>query len=125
MVQLAECDWKVDVERGPEWLYVRLHGPQDGNAEGAHVADRVWSLLQQQFTYRLVLEMDDVDILRSYLLGQLVLLQKRIAMHGGIMRLSGLSDSNRQVLRLSRLDQCFSQYDNRSDAVMGQPRKPR
>jgi len=125
MLDLA-LGWTMDVERGPDWLFVKLHGPDNGDAEGAQLADQLWSLMEQQFTYRLVLELDDVPMLRSGLLGQLVMLHKRIHTRGGILRLSGLSDENLLTLRVCRLDHAFSHYPTRENAVMGYvPTKPR
>ncbi len=119
-------EWTMDVERGPEWLFVRLHGPDNGEAEGTELANRVWAALEQHFTYRLVLELDDVSLLRSYLLGQLVMLNKRIHSHGGMLRLSGLSDVNLEALKACRLDHSFSRYATREHAVMTHsPAKPR
>jgi anti-anti-sigma factor len=119
-------EWTMDVERGPEWLFVRLHGPDNGEAEGTELANRVWAALEQHFTYRLVLELDDVPLLRSYMLGQLVMLHKRIHSHGGMLRLSGLSDVNLEALKACRLDHSFSRYATREDAVMTHsPAKPR
>ena len=119
-------EWTMDVERGPEWLFVRLHGPDNGEAEGTELANRIWALLEQHFTYRLVLELDDVALLRSYVLGQLVMLHKRIHSHGGMLRLSGLSNENLEALKACRLDHAFSRYATREDAVMSHgPTKPR
>ena len=119
-------EWTMDVERGPEWLFIRLHGPLDGEAEGIDLANRIWRTLEQQFTYRLVLELDDLDILRSCLLGQLVMLHKRIHDHDGMLRLSGLSENSLAALQACRLDHSFSRYRTREEAVMSHlPAKPR
>src|SRR5687767_15851729 len=82
MVQVC-TGWKLDVERGPDWLFVRLHGSPDADLEGEPLAEQLWSLLEQHFIHRLVVEMDDVPALRSSLIGQLVLLYKRIHLKGG------------------------------------------
>jgi anti-anti-sigma factor len=125
MLQLAP-GWSVETARGPDWLFVRLRGPDDGNSEGTNLADSLWSLLQQQLVRRLVVEMDDLPVVRSSTLGQLVVLNKRIHDHGGLMRLCGLSDAGQQAVQVSRLDGCFPSYRNREEAVMGyRPKKPR
>jgi anti-anti-sigma factor len=127
MLELAS-EWTVEVQRGPDWLFVRLHGPDDGDAEGTDLANRLWSMLEQHFTYRVVIELDDVPVLRSYLLGQLVMLHKRIHSRGGMLRLSGLSEDHLAALRACRLDHTFSRYPTREDAIMGTgyvPRQPR
>lgn len=117
MVQVSS-GWKLDVERGPDWLFVRLKGPPDGNAEEEPLVEQLWALLEQHFVNRLVVELDDVPAMRSYLIGQLVLLYKRLHERGGMLRICGLSDSQRQSLRTTRLDERFPCYKNRAEALM-------
>ncbi len=125
MVQIGE-GWELDVERGPDWLFVRPHFVSSQATETPLLAEQIWSLLKQNFTNRLVLELDQIRFLHSYLIGQLVWLHKRIHTQGGIMRISGLSTPNQEVLRISQLDGRFPQYLNREDAVMGyRPTQPR
>ena len=76
MVQAA-AGWELDVERGPDWLFVR---PRLANAQASdtpQLAEEIWALLEQNFSRRLVLEMDQVPLLYSHLIGQLVWLYKR------------------------------------------------
>jgi len=123
MFQLAP-GWRVEAERGPDWLFLRLHGVP-GSAEKSHLCDHLWSLVEQHLTYRVVLELDDLDLLKSVLLGELISLQKRIDSHDGVLRLCGLSQANRDVLAASKLNEIFPTYDDRHDAVMCTPKKPR
>jgi anti-anti-sigma factor len=113
-------DWDVEVDRGPDWLFMRLHpGKQDPDG----VADKLWSLADRHFIYRLVLEMNEVDMLPSRLMGQLVMLQKRVLQRDGALRLVGLKNDCAQALHFCRLDQALPSYDCREDAVMGQRRQ--
>jgi anti-anti-sigma factor len=124
MVQ-TDVGWRFDVDRGPDWVFVRLH-QDDSNLESDSLADKLWAVLEQSFTYRLVLELDEVPILQSYLIAQLVLISKRINSHGGLLRLCGLSPANQEVIRMCRLDGCLPHFFNRGDAVMGhRPMQPR
>ncbi len=126
--------WDFDVERGPDWLFVRprrLYGGE-GNMPGdagsaANFAEQVWTLLEQQFTHRLVLDLSEIDHLNSELVGQLVWLHKRIHTHDGLMRVCGLTDVHEDVLHACRLGGHFPRYHSREDAVMGhaRPRQPR
>ncbi len=118
MLEVAS-GWTFDVSRGPDWLFVRLHVPDDQWDDVRGLAESLWGLLQQQFTHRLVLELDELVCFPSALMGELVRLYKRIESHGGMMRLCGLSPANLEVLRVTRLERCFPHYDTRSDAVMG------
>ena len=83
--------------------------------------------MQQHFTYRLVLELDQIRLLTSRLIAQLVQLHRRIEEHGGVMRLCGLSPHNCEVLHTCRLDDRFMPYQDRQAAVMGceRPGRPR
>ncbi len=118
---------EFDVERGPDWLLVRITSLDQSEPGSLALADAVWSLLNQHFTYRIVLELDQVGVLNSFVIGQLVALYKRIREHDGVMRLCGLSTYNRQVLHTCRLDERLLPYQDRQDAVMAgrAPARPR
>jgi anti-anti-sigma regulatory factor len=125
--QALSADWELDVDRGPDWIFVRLRPGHDGLHDDFTLAERIWSLLAQSFTYRLVLELDRVPLLYSNLIAQMVLLSKRIHSHGGLLRLCQLSPENQQVIHVCRLDGCLPHYESRGAAVMGayRPMQPR
>lgn len=124
--------WEATIERGPDWLFLRLmdrsgeHGGL-GNEECADLAESVWEQIQQHFVTRVVLELDGVEMLHSRLIGQLVLLHKRLVAHGGILRICGLSPANEEALHSCRLDTRLPNYADRGEAVRGflRPRQPR
>lgn len=124
MVQAAQgCE--LDVERGPDWLFVRPHGESLRGHE-MELAEQVWHLLEQCTTHRLVLELDDLGPMVSSVIGQLILLHKRICAQGGLMRLCGLSPANERVLKTCRLSEYFPAYCDRNEAVMAsRPLQPR
>lgn len=111
--------WITEVDRGPDWLFVRLCAPASRDADVSALAEQTWDLMRQHFASRIVLELEDLPLLRSGFIGELVLLHKRVHSQGGIMRLAGLSDANQSVLRMMRLDDRFPQYHNRHEAVAG------
>jgi hypothetical protein len=126
--------WEVKVDRGPGWLWAKVCHPDPDCSDAPPLADELWSLLERHFVNRLLIELDDVDLLNSYLLGQLILLQKRIRQNGGLLRLSGLSSLNQEVLRTHNqevlrthgLEGYLPVYSNLGDAVTGCfPRRPR
>lgn len=123
MIEIAP-GWGLELDRGPHWLYVHLRVDPKATRE-APLAESIWSLLDQEFTYRLVLEMDETPILSSWVLGELVLLHKRIHSRGGLMRLCGLSEGATEIMRRHRLDTRLVIADDRTHAVMGRPRQPR
>jgi anti-anti-sigma factor len=118
---------ELDVDRGPDWLLVRVRGLDCASSELPPLADQLWSLAEQHFTYRVVLELDEVALLNSWLVGQLIALSKRVQEHDGVLRLCGLSPRNRRVLRTCSLDDHLPSFESRVDAVLGgfDPRLPR
>ena len=106
----------VDIDRGPDWYFVRLHR---SNVSAIGFAEAVYDLITREWCQRVIIELDELPILKSELVGQLVLLHKRLYTEGGAVRLCGASDDTQAVLKQSRLDDRFPQYANRVDAVMG------
>ena len=121
----SRCE--LEVQRGPDWLLVRIKGFDPDDLDAPPLAERIRRLLQQHFTYRLVLELDQAPLLNSPLIGQLLDLYRWIEEHDGVMRVCGLSPYNRQVLHACRLDQQLLPYRDCREAVMGSPhcRRPR
>jgi anti-anti-sigma factor len=125
LLELAP-EWAVEIDRGPDWLFIRLRPPAGPDAGEVPLAEMIWQRLEQSFCHRVVLELDDVRMLRSWMIGELIKLHKRLTATGGMMRLCGLSETNQDALRACRLDGRFPAYRNRTDAVMGhRPPQPR
>lgn len=125
LLELAP-DWTTEIDRGPDWLFIRLRPPAQGNTDEIPLAEMLWQKLEQSFCYRLVLELDDVAFLRSWMVGELIRLHKRVTTQGGMLRLCGLTPASNAVLKIARLDDRMPNYANRTDAVMGhRPAKPR
>ncbi|HVC96747.1 MAG TPA: STAS domain-containing protein [Pirellulales bacterium] len=126
MAELAQ-GWVADVERGPDWLFIRICPPPDGILDGTDLADTLWSLVERHFTYRLLLECDELARLDSTLVAQLLVLERRLHEHDGLLRLCGLSELNQQVLERCRLNGRFPSFRDRSHAVLGtsRPQRPR
>lgn len=118
--------WTIVLDHGPDWLFVRLQSDRADHSDRLEFADRVWQLMQQEFTNRVVVELDGLRVLTSLLVGELVSLHNRVDANEGLLRVSGLSDANQEVLRTLRAGDRFPQYGSREDAVMGhRPSKPR
>ena len=118
--------WELEVERGPDWLFVRPAAPADVDRNGSSLAESIWSVVKQHFVYRVVVECDHLERVTSGVVAQLVGLQRRLQKEGGTLRLCGLSDKNQEVLRLCRLDGLFPQFGSRSQAVLAhRPVQPR
>ena len=118
--------WTIDVDRGPDWLFVHLSPEHCSLEKDSAIAEPLWQLMQQHFAHRIVLELDDVDVLHSWLVGELVRLHKHVELQAGLMRLCGLSESNQRVLKAMHIADRFPHYETREAAVMaGRPRQPR
>jgi anti-anti-sigma regulatory factor len=126
-------EWTIDLERGPDWLFIRLRPPvreagarkRGGEVREFPLADKIFEKIEPSFCYRVVVELDDVR-LKSWMLGELVRLQKRIDEHGGTLRICGLSTQGEEALAACGLADRFPAYSSRHDAVMGhRPAKPR
>jgi len=118
LLELAP-EWSMELDRGPDWLFVKLQPPRGGDTGEIPLAEMIWQKLQQSFCHRVVLELDEVGYLRSWMIGELVRLHKRVTSSGGMVRLSGVSPEADTVLRICRLSDRFPAYRNRTDAVMG------
>jgi anti-anti-sigma regulatory factor len=109
----------MEVERGPNWLFVKLrsHGvPPD---KVPQIADRLWSIASRHFVYRLVLELDELEAMPSDLLGQLVLLQERLAQCDGALRICGLSPECEETMQDRQMETALPNHSTRTQAVMG------
>jgi anti-anti-sigma factor len=117
------CDmapsWELEVNRWLDWLFVAVRRPVQNAPEASSLAGRVWTLVEEQGAKRLVLELDEVDVLSAHLVGQLVVLRQRIASRGGVLRLSGLSPHNRKVLQVCGLEDDLPCYRTPKEAAQG------
>ncbi len=117
--------WELTVKRGPDSLWVKVGSPEGVSPE-SDLADQLWSLLEQHFVYRLVLDLSEIESLDRRLLGHLLALQRRIRHHVGLMRICGLSPVNQRLVESYGLNDRFPRYEDLEEAVMGSwPRNPR
>jgi hypothetical protein len=117
--------WEFEVERGPDWLFVRPRRPAKASPDSSVFADQVWLILEQHFSHRVVLEMGEVGRLDARLIDQLLELYDRIHAHDGMMRICGLSSGNQELLKKRQLEGRFPRFQDREEAVMGRPCWPR
>src|SRR5438093_11155777 len=112
LLELAP-EWSMDIDRGPDWLFIRPQPPSNQNPDHHNtargdsgevpLAEMVWKKLEQCFCYRVVLELDSIDYLRTWMIGKLVRLHKLVTGHGGMLGLCGVSREAEAVLRIARL----------------------
>ncbi len=110
---------ELNVDRGPNWLFVKLRSRETPRAEVTQIAEKLWSISSRHFIYRLVLELEDLEELPSGMMGQLVMLQNRLAQCGGALRICGLSAECEETLHSCQLDSALPNHPSRAAAVMG------
>jgi hypothetical protein len=112
----------LDVERGPNWLFVRVKECLPGDSEALPLAERVASVLDQHFIYRVVLELEEAALPCDQLIAQLRALEQWVHDHDGVLRVCGLPSRYARPLRRSRLTDRLPLYHDREEAVWGGPR---
>ena len=110
---------EFSVDRGPDCLFVKIRIPDGHVPKDGQLAEELWSILSKHFTYRLVLEMEEVDRLPGCAVDELLELNRRIQAHGGMLRLCGLSEQCRKALDAQRAKANLPRYHDRTDAVVG------
>lgn len=110
--------WTIDSDVVRDWLWLRIAAvaSENGSCE-TELADSLMAIAAQQANHRVILELTDGLFLSSLLAGQLVVLHKRVHLKGGMLRLCGLSQFNRDVLRLMGVLDRFQVYADRSAAA--------
>jgi hypothetical protein len=111
----------LDIERGPNWLFVRVHRCRPGDVEVLSLAERVTSALDQHFIYRVVLELEESVLPCEQLIEELRLLDEWIQEHHGVLRLCGLPSRYTRSLQRSQVTHRFPLYHDREEAVWGGP----
>ena len=110
---------ELNVDRGPNWLFVKLRAKKKPLVEVPQIAEKLWSISSRHFIYRLVLELEELDELQGGLMSQLVLLQKRLSQCGGALRICGLSPECEESLHNCHLETALPNHATRTEAVMG------
>lgn len=110
---------KLNVDRGPNWLFVKLRFKGTSSCRVPRIADGLWSIATRHFVYRVVLELDELQSLPAGMMAQLVLLRERLSQCGGALKICGLSDECLERLHECHLDAALPHYTTRTAAVMG------
>lgn len=119
MITSAIQGFKLDVDRGPNWLFIKLRPQRHFAQDIPHVADELWGIASRHFIYRVVLELDELRQLPVDLVDQLVILQERLAQCDGSLRVCGLPADCARKLRENQLDAALPNYATRQAALLG------
>ncbi len=111
--------WGLEIDQGDDWMFVRLVSVGEQPSTEPPLAEAVWELAEQSHKHRVAFEIDNGMMLRSWIVGQLILLKKRFEMQQGFFRLTGIGDHNYKVIELMGLGERFHNYRDREAAVMG------
>ncbi len=119
--------WKTELDRGPDWLFVKLYGPDSNHADATGLAETLGMLLRQEFKRRMVLELEGLLDMPQDLVNEVRLLHEALEGEGGVLRLSGVSAEHQQTLEEDNSDYRFVPFRDREEAVLGfyRPGKPR
>lgn len=111
----GEHEPAIEVERGPDWLFVRVAG---GAVAGQGELTRsVWETIREHGASRVVLELDHVDTIDEALGGAIGEIGTRVRDAGGLIRICGLSEPKLSRLRSVAAAASVPHFDTRSDAV--------
>lgn len=117
-VQVVE-GLKFTIDRGPNWLFVKLPPRMNIKRDLPELAERLHSVASRHFIYRVVLELDELSSMPNEMVTQLVRLHRRLLQNGGSLRLCGLSPQCVDVLREHELDAELPNHETRQAAVLG------
>ena len=107
----------IEVERGPDWLFVRVAGA--AVAGQGELTRSVWEAIREHGASRVVLELDHVDTIDEALGGAIGEIGTRVRDAGGLIRICGLSEPKLARLRSVAAAAGVPHFDTRSDAVGG------
>ncbi|MCA9269706.1 MAG: hypothetical protein KDA41_14600 [Planctomycetales bacterium] len=123
-MQLAS-GYEAEVERGPNWLFVRLRC--DEAADGAALlCDELSALMQRHSARRMVVELDGLACVDDETARQIARLFDQVTGDGGLLRVSGATAAAQEKLTKAQGDGAVPCYATRHDAVLGhRPHQPR
>ncbi len=108
--------WEVAVERGPDWLFLRLER-RDAVASGGALAERLLDVIRVNHAHRVVVECDRVDAVDDAILDAIAAVGSRVRDDGGLIRVCGLSANGVRRLQSSEQAGDIPHFESRSAAV--------
>ncbi|MFM7184718.1 MAG: STAS domain-containing protein [Planctomycetota bacterium] len=112
----ARPGWDVAVERGPDWLFLRLESGTGGAGDGS-LSDRLLGTIRANRAHRVVLELDRVESMDAALLDAIATVGTHVRGDGGLVRVCGLSEGNLRQLQTSAAGKELPHFESRSAAV--------
>lgn len=121
----AERDWGLRVERGPNWLFIRLVRCPDQPGPVGTLARHIVDVLDQHMVNRVVLELNDAVFPCERLVMELRQLEAWMQARHGVLRICGVPADYVRRLRHAHLTDRFPLYQDREEAVWGGTRYDR
>ncbi|MCA9248908.1 MAG: hypothetical protein KDA42_17395 [Planctomycetales bacterium] len=123
-MRATEDRWHYKVERGPDWLFVKVVPPSQDQGDTPHIDTDILNLLRRHTAHRVVLELDEVAALPPQFLEELVALREQLEQDRGVMRLTGLSAPCLEQFRANQLEGRLPTFPTRQEAVFGKAAAP-
>ena len=116
-----EVGWGVAVERGPEWLFLRIETPaaRPGGRDRCPLAEQLWGMIRANRAHRVVVELDRVNSIDDSLIRAIADVGTRVRDDGGLIRVCGLSEPNLSRLQSAVREGQLPHFGSRSAAVVG------
>lgn len=108
--------WRATAEGAGDWLVARLH-PGGALSTGHTLIERLWDAVQSREASQVAIDMAEVEFLPSLLMGEFVRLHKRLASHGGRLRLCSLQQHPREALGMVGLDRVLPVFASVAEAT--------
>ena len=115
--------YDVGVERGPDWLFVKLFPPElfspetDAPRRGGDLGHALWNVAREHGMSRMVVELDGVGQVDDRLLEGLEVLAGLMLREGGLVRLCGLDGLNLERYESCRVAEHLPHFSCRCEAV--------
>lgn len=118
----AAYKWELHIERGPNWLFIRLpHCPDPLGPVGV-LAQSIVDALDQHMVNRLVLELGGVECSCERLTAELQRVDAWLQRRDGVLRICGVPTRYIRQLQRTHFTDRFPLYQDREEAVWGEMR---
>jgi anti-anti-sigma factor len=81
------------------------------------LGQELFQLVEEENRKNLLLDFSNVEFLSSAALGKLITLDKKVKLHGGRLKLSGIRPQIYEVFAITKLNKLFDIKDGEADAL--------
>lgn len=117
-MKTVRTGWDFEVRRGEGWLVIECI-PPDRRANQTPFAREVCELVDRCLADRVVLELARLEGLSAFSINELLAVQRFVDGNGGLLRLCGLTDTDRELLNRLGLSTILPAFHGLEEAVMG------